>query len=309
MKMKININRLSITFITILFYGFFIGILLLSLYSLIITFFENPETILEFIVIFVFLAIPIGIALFITSFLKNKDYIFEDKNIPDYDDIHYNREIPFDGNLFESYALLLRFNIIKRGQNLLAAVLLDWSQKGYIKFIMHEEKFINLKHSSFSIQFKDNLNFNTKIEQDLLNILLKASSKNQILEEGELSKYLYENPYALDVWFWNARLYGEQLLINDNIYIKKNKSHIIITKKANEKVIEFIGLYKFLLDYSMITDREVIEVTLWERYLIIAQLLDIADTVKEQLKNLNLDFGFYSDINISFSNILNFIKE
>ena len=54
----------------------------------------------------------------------------------------------------------------------------------------------------------------------------------------------------------------------------------------NEEVKKIIGFKKFLLDYSLINEREGIEVELWDQYLIIAEVLGIADKVEKQYENL-----------------------
>lgn len=308
MKSFSKILKLIIIILFFIFLTYIVGI---AFFTIISSLFKGSKILLELVVVLGIIAVPVLITLFLLSRTKNKGYIFEDKNLPNYNDIPYYRDIPFEGNLFKSYALLLKFDIIKRGQNLIATILLDWYKKGFISFIDIDKNFLNIKHSSFAIQFKDNLHFDTEIEENLFKILMSASGENNILEEYELTKYCQEKPYDLDIWFWNARLYGEKLLIDDDIFIKQTEKKdpvIIVTKKANEKVIQLMGLNKFLLEYSMISDKETTEITLWEQYLIFAQLLGIADKVKQQVKNLNLDFGVYSDININFFNILNSIK-
>ena len=47
---------------------------------------------------------------------------------------------------------------------------------------------------------------------------------------------------------------------------------------------EWKGLGKYLKDYSLIKDREVFEVTLWEKFLVFATAFGIADTVLKQMK-------------------------
>jgi uncharacterized membrane protein len=49
---------------------------------------------------------------------------------------------------------------------------------------------------------------------------------------------------------------------------------------------KLFGLKMFLNEFSRIDTREVIEVTIWEEYLMFAYLFGIADKVAKQLKNL-----------------------
>ena len=55
-----------------------------------------------------------------------------------------------------------------------------------------------------------------------------------------------------------------------------------VTKQA----IKLAGLKKYLLEYTLIKDREAIEVVLFENYLVYAQLMGIAKEVSKEFKDL-----------------------
>ena len=57
-----------------------------------------------------------------------------------------------------------------------------------------------------------------------------------------------------------------------------------LSEKGLEEMAEWKGLGKYLKDYSLIKDREVFEVTLWEKFLVFATAFGIADTVLKQMK-------------------------
>lgn len=60
----------------------------------------------------------------------------------------------------------------------------------------------------------------------------------------------------------------------------------MVSPELRQQALEIAGLKKYLLDYTLIKDREAIEVTLFEDYLIYAQMLGIADKVAKQFKEL-----------------------
>ena len=64
-------------------------------------------------------------------------------------------------------------------------------------------------------------------------------------------------------------------------YYTLKKTYTVEFKKEIEHVI---GFKKFLKEMSLIDEKEVIEVKLWEEYLIFATILGIADEVEKQLK-------------------------
>lgn len=58
------------------------------------------------------------------------------------------------------------------------------------------------------------------------------------------------------------------------------------TPELRKEAEEIYGQKRYLLDYTLIKDREAIEVELFEEYLIFAQMLGIAKTVAKQFKDL-----------------------
>jgi uncharacterized membrane protein len=76
-----------------------------------------------------------------------------------------------------------------------------------------------------------------------------------------------------------------------------------VSPQLREEAIRMKGLKKYLLDYSMIPQREHIEVHLWEEYLIFAQLLGIADKVEEQFSKLYPNFNQETLLNTEMTTI------
>lgn len=62
-----------------------------------------------------------------------------------------------------------------------------------------------------------------------------------------------------------------------------------------------IGLKKFLQEMSLIDEKEVIEVKLWEEYLIFASILGIADKVQEQLGKMCPTFNEQSNLDTIYT--------
>ena len=79
-----------------------------------------------------------------------------------------------------------------------------------------------------------------------------------------------------------------------------------ISQELREDAVQIAGLKRFLLDYTLIKEREAIEVHLFEEYLIFAQMLGIAKKVAKQFSELYPDLVeqscFYSYDNFYFVN-------
>ena len=67
--------------------------------------------------------------------------------------------------------------------------------------------------------------------------------------------------------------------------------------------IHLKGLKKFLLDFSLMPEKEYFEVHIWEEYLIFAQLLGIADKVEEQFSKLYPQFKEQTRLNTDVTTI------
>ena len=240
---------------------------------------------------------------YLHSQISKEEFIFEDINFPKEEDIAYFRDIPFNADVFKAYGISIIFNIIDNKSSLIGALLLYWIKLGYISVV--EDNSI----SDFSLKIPSDLFFDNEIEQYLLDILRKASKKNQILEYKEFKSYCTYNYIEIINWFHQTDAYTEELLKADG-YIKEEKvvvhkflnlikrfdTHKIITKKSSKKAIELIGLKKYLLNYSNISNKSPIEVLMWDNYLIYAQLLGIAKNVDSDFKDLYLDYTKIYDI-------------
>ena len=64
-----------------------------------------------------------------------------------------------------------------------------------------------------------------------------------------------------------------------------------------EESKKIYGLEKFLTEFSSINTKEVIEVKLWDEYLMFAYLFGIADKVAKQLKNMYPEVMVNQEVN------------
>ena len=112
------------------------------------------------------------------------------------------------------------------------------------------------------------------------------------------------------------KLINSNLLVaNEKKFFKifKYKTYLVSPELRNE-ALEIAGLKRYLLDYTLIKEREAIEVNLFEYYLIYAQMLGIANKVAKQFKELYPDmieqscftsYDYFYYINICTTNGIN----
>ncbi len=231
-------------------------------------------------------------------------------------EVTYFRDIPCEGDLYYAYWVMIKYKILKEDEcknGLIGAILLKWIKEGYIELSKTRGGLFNLKDNAYAITFKDvdtpEFMAKNETEKYLMRIFRHASGDNNILEAKEFEKWCRSNHHTMNRWFdmlindTSIKLQQKRLILEHITTSKKLwKTKTIITKyvdgSVREAALNLLGLKKFLLDYSLIPDRQNIEVHILEDYLVFAQLLGIADKVEEQFSKLYPDFKEVSKINV-----------
>ena len=233
------------------------------------------------------------------KFLKDRNKN-QTKNI---DKSIYYRDIPCFESIDLAYWLLYNFSDIKKNDlnnGLLGAYLLDWYKKGYID-IKSSQK-LGLKNDNYSIDLKDGNWEKSYVESSIYNFLKTVAGNNNILEKNEIRNYCSVDgkKFELEYMFKNIlKVMQEDLERKKYITVIKAKDYIFFKTQekitlSNELVNEYEnlnGLKNFLLDYSNMEEKMHIEVHIWENYLIFANLLGIANKVKQQFNKIYPNFN------------------
>ena len=231
------------------------------------------------------------------------------------------REIPCDNNLSLSYWVATTYKIekketLKRG--LIGAILLKWINENRIEVKKNKKGLFNLRDNKYSIFLSTISEPTDSTEYSLYRIIKNAAGKNNILEPNELKRYCSINYTVLDSFFYSTLSNGKELARNEKYTVidveeipRKNKTqkitHVLYTDKLRQEAIKLKGLKKFLSDYSLLPEREYMDVKMWNDYLIFANLLGIADKVSDQFKKLYPDFNQVQGAEIQYSTDLAYI--
>lgn len=265
--------------------------------------------IIHFAMLFLFsvftMCFPLFFIVFFTRARNRRNATFyygpNGKNLPDDKQIEYYRDIPCNNNLERAYWVCYTYNIVPEKelkQGIIGAILLKWIKDGYIKVTKTKQGFFNLKDNDYAIDFNQmTYEEDNEIEKYLFKMIIAAAGENKILEAKEFKKFSKENYSEINNWFSNIlekeqkRLEYERLITTNvverkGIFTGGRITTKIVSEKLREEAIHLKGLKKFLLDYSMMPEKEYFEVHIWEEYLIFAQLLGIADKVQEQFNKL-----------------------
>lgn len=196
----------------------------------------------------------------------------DDKDIP------YFRDFPFE-TLEEAFYFGSMYGIVENSCDYIGALLLMWLKEGKINIIKVEDKVI-IDMTKFTW-------LNEKYDREIYLSLYFAAGDNHLLEVDEF-KEIFRHESDLKKKFqkiFNSveEKYVKAGLIQIGADMRKR---VFISDEIKEKVRQLAGLKKFLLDFSILDEKEVIEVHLWENYLVYAQLFGIADKVDNSFYKL-----------------------
>ena len=118
-----------------------------------------------------------------------------------------------------------------------------------------------------------------------------SASINGRLSTKDFSKWLGKN-----IMKYNKFLYKieseeiNKLKQNGYIYERKNKEEcnhkFVLSDKIYNDSVKLYGLKLYLKNYCAIHNRDMVEVKLWNEYLMFAYLFGIADSVSKEMKNI-----------------------
>lgn len=258
------------------------------------SFFNAIFGILSFILTFLPFIIII-ILVVVKSNPESLDFGVEGKKIPA--DLDYYRDIPCNGNLLRAYYIAYNYGILKNKTDILGAIILKWLKNSLIKLDQKEQGVIFKKENTVIIlnDAKTDLITNPK-EKELFDMLYRASIDG-ILENKEFERWCRNNYSKILNWFENILKEEKQDLVVNGLLVPHEKTTLkffkstvfTVTSELRNEAMQIAGLKKYLIDYTLIHEREAIEVTLFEDYLIFAQMLGIAKTVAKQFKDLYPD--------------------
>ena len=234
------------------------------------------------------------------------------------EDVNYYREIPSNKDLERAYWVCLKYSVIpeeKVKQGIIGAILLKWIKNDYITVLKMEKGILSFKDNNYAIDLTKITNVDNEIENGLLKILITAAGPNKILEAKEFKKWSKKNYSEVSSWFSSIDDQVELNLEKEGLITltqettqgmfgtSKNITIKNVNPKLKEEAIQLKGLKKFLLDFSIMPEREYFEVKTWEEYLIFAQLMGIADKVAEQFSKIYPNFNQESLLNSDFATL------
>ena len=256
------------------------------------SFLDKFAEIFAFIFGILFTFFPMVIAIIIGVFVtkRSKNIRFGSAGNKVKKDILPFRDIPCNKDLYRAYWVANNYNLGKKKEDFLGSVILKWLRDGNIRI----EKVT--KNGLFKEKVESNIIFTNRpesieVETRLYDYMQEASGDNK-LESNEFKKWCSNHYSKILNWFDDVLKFENKMLVNEG------KAQVVTEGKIfkydvyqidDSMMIEaeqMAGLKKFLKEFSVIKEREPIEVNLWQEYLMYAQIFGIADEVAGQFKKL-----------------------
>lgn len=241
--------------------------------------------------IFAVAAISIGT----TAKSNSLDFGSAGRKIPK--DVDYYRDIPCNSDLHRAYFIAYHYGILKNKTDILGAIILKWIKDSLVRIEQKEGGKIFKKENTVIILTETNTSLISDAqERNLFDMLYKAS-KDGILENNEFKDWCNDNYSKILKWFDKILDTEQKKLANEGLLSLQEKkafkffkyNQYLVNPDLKNEALQIAGLKKYLLDYTLIREREAIEVNLFEYYLIFAQMLGIAKKVAKQFKELYPD--------------------
>ena len=198
------------------------------------------------------------------------------------------REIPCNKDIYYANTLIKLNEFGYKDTNILGAIILKWVKEDKIRFINETKGIFNKETSSIDMT-KENT-FDNGNEAALFK-MMKDASGDGILETKELEKWCKKNYSKFFNLFKDlVNKETEKLRSEGHIYTRQTKEECKYKNVMDDTIYEeskkLFGLKEFFKEFSSMDEKEVIEVKLWDEYLMFAYLFGMADKVANQLKKL-----------------------
>lgn len=214
----------------------------------------------------------------------------------------YFREVPLKGPLYQA---TLPVTGLKLGdtQTIMSAYFLKWIKEGKLSLVDEKSSGLLFKEKDKKALRIHPEKFDTSegampaLEKQLYQMILAASGSNEILESKEFSRWAKKHYKKMNEWQEDLLAHSENDLLEADYYTyEMNKSwfkqnRLMATTKGTQLEENIIKFRNYLLDFSLLNEREAKNVYIWDDLLIWASLLGIADKVSEEFRKLYPEYA------------------
>jgi hypothetical protein len=206
----------------------------------------------------------------------------------------YFRELPNGGNLSATYTLGRMFEICEESV-ILATGMLRLIQLGCLSPVETQETgFMGKTRETVSLRLMgSNPDKMNEYDEYLYKVLEGAAGPDATLQAKELERFANQKDKLLRAYIKKHDSAGKAWLNQKQCLKQWNMPAELsdLTPAGEQELGELIGLKRYLTDFSLIAERGVKEMPIWQELLTYAMLFGIADQVAEQMKELYPDLS------------------
>lgn len=286
---------------------------------------QQKESVLDFIIgIFVFIFnVLFWIIIVILCIAGSKPtygtkklvFSKEGKKLPNKKELNMFRDLPCGKDIKRAYWIAAQYGLVKKKTDFLGAILLKWIKEKKIT-VQHDEAGTLFKKDNTKVLFNTPTIETGDANEDNLYKYMYEASIDGILENKEFERWCSKHYSKMLKWFDKVIDAETDVLVSEGKmkYEKANgifsSDKYIVDDSMKEEAVKVAGLKQFFKEFDNMTDKEAIDVYLWEEYLMYAQIFGVAEKVAKQFKKLypdvitDYDYNTFVYINtVSYSGI------
>lgn len=207
----------------------------------------------------------------------------------------YWREKIYDANI-------LLLHLTQTGEsfkNLISAQMLKWIKQGVIEITKQEIEVRKILSTTTKtedvIHILKNPEFESEFEEDFFEYLIIAKGDKDYTRKEDLKRIIREDSEVFSALITNAKIEARKLAY-ENGYIDKNIRKFKLTEKGIEEAERYYGYTHFLDDFTLMNEKQSIEVHIWDEILIIATAIGKGEKVLKEFKEIAPDYEFANGI-------------
>lgn len=199
----------------------------------------------------------------------------------------YYREVPYEDHFIET-AYLTDSDV----SDYISAFILKWVAEGRLVDEVEEVGWVFKKDALALRIMPDFMSPNNMREVELWDMVKDAAGEDNILSEKEFNKYIKSKISRFNRWTESIPSKSEQAL-EEKGYLETSTEKVLglfdrketnITPAGQELGDNIVAFKNYLKDFSLVGEREVSHVQLWQELMVWAAYMGIAEEVYEQLK-------------------------
>ncbi len=224
------------------------------------------------------------------------------KNLPSKpknNDIDYYREPPFGEELHVLYYVRNLYDKNEPWADLVASYILRWIRSECIvpqEMTATKGLIFKKEVKKVNLVIVNTPDFESNSESEMWRFIRSAAGSDGILEEKEFQKYAEKNHTKIKKWRDNIAVEGgvEYLRLGglEVVEASKNKANTNLTPNGEQGIRNYFGFKKFLSDFTIIAERGIKEVHLWDEYLINATAMGLGEEVSKQMESILPSYVF-----------------